>query len=85
MTGEEKVGIVIHYYGKISVAVIELSGKLTLGDKIRIRGLQTDFMQNILSMQVEHKKIAQAEPGDLVGLKVNSKVREGDELFIING
>ncbi len=85
MTGDERVGVVIHYYGKISVAVVELSGRLALGDQIRFRGLQTDFMQNLLSMQVEHEKIAQAEPGDMVGLKVSAKVREGDEVFKING
>ncbi len=85
MVGEQKIGVVVHYYSKISVAVVELSGRMALGDNIRIKGLQTDFMQDVQSMQVEHRQIAQAEPGDLVGLKVHQKVREGDELFRING
>jgi len=75
---------VVHYYNKISVAVVELSDKLALGDSIRIRGIQTDFAQDVQSMQVEHQQITLAEPGDLVGLKVNQKVREGDKLFKIS-
>ncbi len=82
---EQKIGIVVHYYGKISVAVVELFSSLDLGESIRIKGLQTDFMQNVESMQVEHRQIARAEPGDMVGLKVTQKVREGDGLFKIKG
>lgn len=32
-------------------------------------------------MQVEHKNITSAQPGDLIGLKVIDKVREGDRVF----
>ena len=37
MVGEQKIGVVVHYYSKISVAVVELSGRMALGDNIRIK------------------------------------------------
>ena len=85
MVEEEKIGVVTHYYGKISVAVVELSGEMVQGDRVKIRGKETDFIQGIRSMQVEHRKIDRARPGDMVGIKVDRKVREGDGLFKITG
>ena len=32
-------------------------------------------------MQVEHQNITSAKSGDLIGLKVIDKVREGDRVF----
>jgi len=34
-------------------------------------------------MQVEHQNIEEAKVGDLVGLKVKEKVREGDTVFVL--
>ena len=76
---EEKklVGKVTHYYSKISVAVIELTASLSVGDEISIEGETTNFTQPIESMQVMHKNIQEAKKGDAIGLKVKDKVREG--------
>lgn len=78
-TVEEKlVGIIRHFYSKISVAVLELSDTLRVGDTIRITGkTNTDFTQIVESMEIEHKKIEEANPGNSIGLKVSQKVREG--------
>ena len=76
-----KIGRVNHYYGKIGVAIIELTGVLKVGDHIIIRGTHTGFEQVVSSMQVEHTGIDEAKPGDLVGLKVKEKVREGDAVY----
>ncbi|NLZ32703.1 MAG: translation elongation factor-like protein [Firmicutes bacterium] len=77
----EEIGRVKHYYSKISVAIIELSAPVKVGERITIVGPKTEFTQEISSMQVEHKNISSAQPGDLVGLKVIDKVREGDRVF----
>ena len=80
---EEKklVGKVTHYYSKISVAVIELTDSLSVGDEISIEGANTNFTQPIESMQVMHKNIQEAKKGDAIGLKVKDKVREGDSVY----
>lgn len=77
----EEIGRVQHYYSKISVAIIELSAPVHVEEKITIIGPKTEFTQEIGSMQVEHQNITSAKPGDLIGLKVVDKVREGDRVF----
>lgn len=76
---EEEIGKITHYFSKINVGVLELSkGKLQIGDTIHIKGHTTDLYQKIESMQVEHKPVDSAQPGETVGLKVESPVREND-------
>ena len=77
------MGKITHFFDKISVAVIELSGTLREGDKIRIKGSTTDFEQTVNSMQIEHETIEEANAGQSIGLKVSEKVRPGDEVFLI--
>ncbi len=80
-----KVGKVTHYYDKLGVAVIELGGKLAKGDKVKfVRGGEDLFEQDIKSMQVEHEKIDSAKKGDVVGLKTDSEVKEGAEVYKIS-
>jgi len=81
---EEKVievGHVSHFFTKISVAVVEVSGTLAVGDTILVKGPTTDFEQVVGSMQIEHQNIEKAEAGQSVGLRVEQKVREGDIVY----
>jgi len=78
---EELVGKVTHYFGKIEVAIIEVSKEIKVGDKIHIKGNTTDFEQEVNSMQIEHQNIEKAKKGDVIGLKVKERVREGDEVY----
>ena len=56
------IGEVTHYFGKIGVAVIELSDTLKVGDKIRIIGGEgTDFTQTVKSVEVDHEKAQEAK------------------------
>jgi hypothetical protein len=51
--GEQKVGVVTHYFGKIGVAAIQLTdGGLSVGDTIHVKGHTSDFTQSVQSMQV---------------------------------
>lgn len=79
---EEKViGKVTHYFSKISVALLNLTESLKVGDTISIKGHTTDLTQQVESMQVEHKEIQEAKPGDDVALKVTGHVREHDLVY----
>jgi putative protease len=80
---EEQVGTVTHFFSKISVAIIELTGPLKVGDTIHITGHTTDVTQPVTSMQVEHEQRQEAKAGDAVGVKVDANVREGDKVFLV--
>jgi putative protease len=78
-----KVGTVAHYFGKIGVAVVEVTAPLKVGDRIMVRGLKTSLDQTVESMEVNHKSVTTAKKGDSIGLKVNDYVREGDAVYIL--
>ena len=80
---ETKIGHITHFYNRISVGVLELTDKLEVGDKVHILGHTTDIVQNITSMEIEHKKVTSVGPGDEVALKVIEPVRNGDEIYKI--
>jgi putative protease len=76
-----EVGRITHFFPKISVAVIELTAPLAVGDTIAVKGPNTDFEQPIESMQIEHQNIQRAEAGQSIGLKVQQRVRETDRVY----
>ena len=78
-----RIGEVVHFYTNIEVAVIDLFDKLNVGDTIMIKGATTDFTQLVESIQIEHKGVDEAQPGDSIGLLVKYRVRKGDEVFRI--
>jgi len=79
---EKRVGEVIKYFGKISVAAIQLSeGSLKVGDKIHIIGHTTDITQTVDSMQIENKNVQEAGPGADIGIKVGGRAREHDVVY----
>ncbi len=72
------IGTVIHYYDKISVAVVKLDQALHLNDRVLFRGRTTEFEQDIDSMQIQHQSIQSANGGQEVAVKVKERVRCGD-------
>ncbi|MBI4058660.1 hypothetical protein HY404_00295 [Candidatus Microgenomates bacterium] len=77
-----KVGELTHYYDKIGVGVVELSGDLAVGDDIKfVRGGEELFTQKVVSMQAEHQNLEKAEAGQAIGLKIDQEVKEGAEVF----
>jgi len=78
-----EVGKITHYFTRIGVAVVELTDKLSVGDRILIQGATTNFEQTVESMQIEHKNVESAEAGQSIGLKVEQRVREGDKVYKI--
>lgn len=78
---EKEIGKITHFFGKISVAVIELSDSVKTGDKIHVKGATSDFEQELSSMQIDHKEVPEAKANESIGLKVNEPVREGDLVY----
>jgi hypothetical protein len=78
---EKPVGRVTHVFPKIGVAVVALSDDLKQGEEIHFTGPHTDFSQKAASMQVEHRTIMSAVPGQEIGLKVDRDVKVGDRVL----
>ena len=78
---DKQIGTVVHYYGNIGVAGVVLTGKLKLGDTIRLKGHTTDFTQPVESMQIDHREVKKAKKGDDVGIRVSHQARVNDEVF----
>jgi putative protease len=81
MTEEVEIGQVNDYFTHISVAGIDLTGPLKVGDRIRIKGHTTDMELVVESLQIEHESVEEAKAGDKIGVKVGDRVRGGDHVF----
>jgi len=78
---EQEIGVVDHYFDKISVGMIKLSGALKVGETIHIKGKNTDFSQEIESMRIEFDNVTEAGEGDKVGIKVAQPVHTNDKVY----
>ncbi len=76
-----EIGHITHFFPKISVAVVELTLPLAVGDRILVKGPTTDFQQTADSMQIDRKAIQRAEGGQSIGLKVAQLVRDKDVVY----
>lgn len=82
MPKEKPIGEITHYFSNIEVAVIKLLAPLKVGAKIRVvGGEETDFEQEVDSMQIDHKEVKTGKKGDSVGMKIDEKVREGYKVY----
>ncbi|HEY5493059.1 MAG TPA: hypothetical protein VIK15_00570 [Candidatus Anoxymicrobiaceae bacterium] len=78
---EEEIGKITHYFNKIGVAAIELTGDLQVGDTIHIKGHTSDWTQNVESMQVEHESIEKAGKGMSIGISVEGHAHVNDVVY----
>ncbi len=76
-----KIGVVTHYYPRIGVAIVNLTGAIHLKDRIRFQGA-TEFSQSVTSIQIEHEQIDSASAGTTVGIKVTKAVAPHDEVIL---
>lgn len=80
---EKLVGRVKHFYPHIPAMILELEDDLKIGDEIIVRKKNGEerFRQVIESMEIEHKKIQEANVGQEVAVKVIGKTKEGDLVY----
>lgn len=77
----KSAGKITHYFSNISVAIVKFSKNMPVGAELRFKGATTDFRQKLSEMQYNHQPIKIAKKGKEVGVKVNDRVREGDQVF----
>lgn len=82
MNDEKLIGKITHYYNNLGVGIVELMEALKVGDTIHIKGKSNDFEQPVDSIQIEHQSVDLAKKGDVVGIRVKQKVKEGDEVYL---
>jgi len=75
------VGKVIHFFPKVSVAVVKLDAALKTGDQIEIGGKTEPFQQSVNSMQVEHKTVTAGKTGQEIALKTEKECKDGDMVY----
>lgn len=80
---EQLIGKITHFFPKIGVAVINLTGTLRVGNRMHVKGATTDFTQEVDSMQISHQNVDEAKAGESIGMKVDEPVRAGDSVFLV--
>ncbi len=78
---EKEIGKVVHWYDKINVAVVKLSGKLSRGDEIKVKRHDNEFKETVSSMQLNHEEISSGKKGEEVAIKLSNKAHEGALIF----
>lgn len=83
MTELRAIGKVIHYWTRLGVAGVDLTGTLKMDDRVHFLGATTDFEQRVTSMQLNRRFINQAGEGQQVGILVADRVRPGDTVYLV--
>ena len=80
---DKQIGKVVHFYDKLGVAIIDLEkGSLKVGDKIKFKKGDSEFSQNVDSLQVEHESVDEIKAGDSFGVKVDQATKPGTLVFM---
>jgi translation initiation factor IF-2 len=79
---EKQIGTVTHFYDKLGVAVVKLTGKLQKGDRVVVRKGEQEFEDTIASIQIDHKDVASAKKGDDAAIKLSGTAKEGAALYL---
>jgi len=77
------IGTITQYFEKINVAVIELTGILSVGDCISYETADGRYEQVVDSMQIERAPVFTAKRGDDIGIKLQKRPVVGGEVVKI--
>lgn len=80
-----QVGKVLDYYKKVGVAEVLISNKsISIGSTLLFQGTTTGSKrEKVEFLQIDHKPVKKATKGQKVGVKINSLVRENDEVYMV--
>lgn len=78
---DKQIGTVSHYFNKLGVAALTLTGNLVIGDKVKISGKESEVIQTVSSMQIDLEPVEKAKKGDDVAIKVDEPVKEGWKVY----
>jgi hypothetical protein len=83
---EERLGSVIRFFDKTSIAVVKLDfGDLAVGDTIHVKGIKTDFIQKIDDLEFDHHAVQSASRGQFIGIKLSQPAKPFDLVYKVTG
>lgn len=77
------VGVITHFYPKVSVVAVQLVSDVRIGDEIIIDGKTSYSRQKIESIEKSGKKLERAGKGEVVGIKLKDKARKNDSIYAV--
>lgn len=78
------IGKILHYYPKINVGTLKLVSQLKVGDQINIIGNTTGIEKmEVKRIEIKGKPVMQAKKGQEIAIKIISRIRKNDEVYII--
>lgn len=75
------IGRVDHFFDKVGVAAIVLTGTLRVGDTVEIENGAETVRQKVESMQIDRRDVSEASAGDSVGIKVPTRIGRGSIVY----
>ena len=79
---EEEVGVIVKFFAKPSVAALKVTkGSIKKGDILKYKGHTTDFTEDVKTMEIDNQPVDEATVGDVIGIKVEERVREKDIVY----
>ncbi len=79
---EEEVGVIVKFFAKPSVAALKVTkGSIKKGDILKYKGHTTEFTEEVKSMEIDNQPVDEATVGDVIGIKVEERVREKDIVY----
>ena len=89
MTGDSRVqrkvfvGTIEHFYDKLNVAAIRLTGDVKIGDTIEIDEGEEVVKLKVSSMQINRENVEAASEGDDVGIETDIRVSRGSKVYVL--
>lgn len=81
MAKEKQIGKVSHWYDKINVAVVKLTGTLKKGDNVKFKHGEEEFEESIESLQINHLEVKMGKKGDELAIKLSHQAKEGSTVY----
>lgn len=78
---EKEIGKVVHWYGKINVAVVKLAAGLKVGDAVKVRHGETEFEDTVSSMQLDHEAVKTGKKGQEIAIQLSQEAKDGALVF----
>jgi len=81
---EARIGRVVQYLPATKDAVVFIEkGVLQVDDRIRVRGIQTNFYQDVSTMGLEGAKVKRALAGQNPSVRVVRDAQTGDGVYLV--
>ena len=77
----KEIGKITHWYDKINVAVIKLTGGIKKGDKIKIKKGTEETEATVESLQIDLVDVEKGKKNDEVAIKLSQKAKEGSTVY----